>query len=170
MQKWTLIGISLLNLDLLLFVTVSAYFFFFPGWTCKRLPVWSTTVSRFLSIAYNMSDFKAGLCGCCEDCNICLCSFCCPCVQFGKNVHAMHESGGSDEKDLSPISGVFPNCLIYCILTCCYFPFVYPLLCIPRAGKIFFFFFPLFLQSLCINTVASISLPHLHSYFDARRC
>jgi Cys-rich protein (TIGR01571 family) len=31
------------------------------------------------------NDFQEGLCGCFDDCNICLCSFCCPCIQFGRN-------------------------------------------------------------------------------------
>jgi Cys-rich protein (TIGR01571 family) len=31
------------------------------------------------------SDFEYGLCSCCADCEVCLCAWCCPCVQFGRN-------------------------------------------------------------------------------------
>lgn len=37
------------------------------------------------------ADFESGLCDCCSDCDICLCSFCCPCIQFGRNVES-HDS------------------------------------------------------------------------------
>jgi hypothetical protein len=45
--------------------------------------------SRFLSAttttAAEANDFEYGLCLCCADCDVCLCAWCCPCVQFGRN-------------------------------------------------------------------------------------
>jgi Cys-rich protein (TIGR01571 family) len=45
--------------------------------------------SRFLSAtattAADSNDFEYGLCSCCADCDVCLCAWCCPCVQFGRN-------------------------------------------------------------------------------------
>jgi Cys-rich protein (TIGR01571 family) len=38
-----------------------------------------------------MGDFQKGLCDCFDDCGICFCSFFCPCIQFGKNMHALDE-------------------------------------------------------------------------------
>jgi len=36
-------------------------------------------------------SFSSGLCDCFSDCDICICAFCCPCVQFGLNV-TKHET------------------------------------------------------------------------------
>eukprot|EP01090_Pellita_catalonica_P017438 TRINITY_DN5263_c0_g1_i1.p1 TRINITY_DN5263_c0_g1~~TRINITY_DN5263_c0_g1_i1.p1 ORF type:complete len:116 (+),score=2.73 TRINITY_DN5263_c0_g1_i1:78-425(+) len=42
------------------------------------------------------ADFNEGLCECFNDCEICLCSFCFPCVQVGRN---MGEDTGIGEGD-----------------------------------------------------------------------
>lgn len=41
------------------------------------------------------SIYHAKLCGCFDDCNICLMSFFCPCTQFGRNYQQLH--GGEEE-------------------------------------------------------------------------
>jgi len=33
-------------------------------------------------------DWNASLCGCFDDCESCMCSYFCPCVQFGRNMEA----------------------------------------------------------------------------------
>mmetsp|Transcript_200 Transcript_200/g.233 ORF Transcript_200/g.233 Transcript_200/m.233 type:complete len:115 (+) Transcript_200:39-383(+) len=53
-----------------------------------------------------MTDFDKGLCDCFDDCEICLCSFCCPCIQFGRNMENL-------QSDANPTSDCCACCLIY---------------------------------------------------------
>ncbi|ELR15497.1 Hypothetical protein ACA1_067420 [Acanthamoeba castellanii str. Neff] len=39
-------------------------------------------------------DFETGLCECFSDCETCLCAFCLPCVQFGRNAHPLLPCSG----------------------------------------------------------------------------
>jgi len=52
-------------------------------------------------------SWNEGLCGCFNNCEICVCSFFCPCVQFGKNSEAID---GSD----CFLWGVGYLCTVYC--------------------------------------------------------
>eukprot|EP01090_Pellita_catalonica_P003984 TRINITY_DN1372_c0_g1_i1.p1 TRINITY_DN1372_c0_g1~~TRINITY_DN1372_c0_g1_i1.p1 ORF type:complete len:121 (-),score=4.00 TRINITY_DN1372_c0_g1_i1:70-432(-) len=38
-----------------------------------------------------MSEWNEGLCGCFSDLESCFCSWCCPCVQIGRNYEAIGE-------------------------------------------------------------------------------
>src|SRR5687767_421115 len=64
------------------------------------------------------SDFNKGLCECCDDCNLCLCSFCCPCVQFGDTVERLRrrEDRTDTVRRMLPLGGQPFNCLIYAFL------------------------------------------------------
>lgn len=79
------------------------------------------------------SYFKAGLFDCFDDINICLCSFCCPCIQFGRNVENLHKYGDDDIKEFTPFYNRWHNCALF---TCLLFPIpcIYPLFCLPRIG------------------------------------
>jgi Cys-rich protein (TIGR01571 family) len=77
-------------------------------------------------------DFDSSLFGCFEDCNICLCSFFCGCVQFAKNVEVLHERG-EKAKEGTPLHNFWANCIVYfCLCVCPYA--IYPFFCVPRAG------------------------------------
>jgi len=42
------------------------------------------------------TDFAGGVCSCLSDINTCLCSFICPCIQFGLNAAELHRRTGRD--------------------------------------------------------------------------
>eukprot|EP01088_Endostelium_zonatum_P005291 TRINITY_DN16853_c0_g1_i1.p1 TRINITY_DN16853_c0_g1~~TRINITY_DN16853_c0_g1_i1.p1 ORF type:complete len:106 (+),score=5.20 TRINITY_DN16853_c0_g1_i1:99-416(+) len=41
-----------------------------------------------------MGDFNESLCGCFSDIETCLCVWCCPCIQFGRNAEKVKEGQG----------------------------------------------------------------------------
>jgi len=70
-----------------------------------------------------MGDFEHGLCSCFQDCNICLLSFCCPCIQYGNNWKKL--SSNSDAELL-----FFLTCLGCCAAIVfdkafCFFPTIF---------------------------------------------
>jgi len=78
--------------------------------------------------AWNQNDartgqreqWKAGFCDCFDDCNSCLLSFCCPCVQYGYNAEKIDGSSFCSA------------CWLYC---CCYgMNFTSIFTCFPVAG------------------------------------
>jgi len=81
------------------------------------------------------SDFPTGLCACCEDCNVCMCSFCCPCIQFGENVAVLVRQGSPKVRSMLPIGGAASNTLIYAFL-CLPPPCLNLGCCLPRAGTL----------------------------------
>ena len=90
------------------------------------------------------SDWKDGLCGCSSDIPICLCSFFCPCVQYGRNneeilkvpcfgacisYYCLGTCGlqcciaapfrGSLRSKFNIVGGFAGDCLVHYFCTCC---------------------------------------------------
>jgi len=57
-----------------------------------------------------VGEFQAGLFDCFSDFSLCMCSFCCPCVQFGKNLEALESSDWFLDKSC------FLNGLVYYVM------------------------------------------------------
>lgn len=56
------------------------------------------------------SDWSTGLCDCCDDCGSFMMACCCPCIQYGTNMHVLTKAGSC-----------FPT-LLYCFcqyIRCC---------------------------------------------------
>jgi len=52
-------------------------------------------------------EWKNSLCGCFDDMGSCCLTWCCPCIQYGKNYEKVHNSG------------CFSQCFLWCCLSCC---------------------------------------------------